>query len=106
MKIKRHKMFVRKFTAIFFLSSIFIFSQNLEKPEAKNYGRIFAPSKIEYPGDPSTDIKYYGLNLKITYNPDYLTGSVILKAAPSETSFKYILSGFTKHNDSRFNFIR
>jgi aminopeptidase N len=79
-------MFVRKFAAIFFLSCIFIFSQISEKKGAKNYGKISASSKIEYPGDPSVDIKYYGLNLKITYNPDYLTGSVILKAVPSETS--------------------
>ena len=71
-----------KASALFLLSSILIFSQDFEKPEKENLQKVNSLLKVEYPGDSTIDIKYYKLNLKVTYNPDYLSGSVTVKAAP------------------------
>ncbi|MGE5435971.1 MAG: M1 family aminopeptidase [Syntrophothermus sp.] len=35
-----------------------------------------------YPGDTTYNVKYYKLNVKITTNPNYLTGSVIMSGVP------------------------
>ncbi len=70
-------------TAVFlFLFSFSAFSQNFEKTNKENLQNVNSLLKIEYPGDPAIDIKYYKLNLKVTYNPNYLSGSVTVKAAP------------------------
>lgn len=75
-------MFPFKIAAFFFLFSFLVFSQNFEKTKKENLQKVNSLLKVEYPGDSSIDIKYYKLNLKVTYNPNYLSGSVTIKAAP------------------------
>ncbi len=76
-------MFLCKTAFFLLLFSFLIFSQNLEKTENKNNSKVDSLLKIDYPGDPSIDIKYYRLNLKVTHDPNYLTGSVTIKASPA-----------------------
>jgi aminopeptidase N len=75
-----------KASAFIFLLSILIFPQNFEKAEKEYFSKANSLLKIEYPGDSTIDIKYYKLNLKVTYNPNYLIGSVTIKASPSNSS--------------------
>ena len=79
-------MFPFKIAAFLFLFSFLVFSQNFEKTKKENFQKVNSLLKVEYPGDSSIDIKYYKLNLKVTYNPNYLSGSVTIKASPSGNS--------------------
>jgi aminopeptidase N len=58
---------------------------NSEKKQFLNDKRI---SKIEYPGDSSIDVAYYKLDLKITYEPNYLKGAVTVVAESKIPSLK------------------
>ncbi len=79
-------MFFTKAAVIILLSYVIAFSQNFEKNIRENFLKENALLKVNYPGDSAIDIKYYFLNLKVTYNPNYLRGSVTIKAAPSHNS--------------------
>ncbi len=61
-------------------------AQQIEKPyleKEKSHAEVLSKSsQINYPGDETIDIKYYKLDLKLTYSPNYLTGSVEVKAKP------------------------
>ena len=76
-------MFLPKIAVFLFLSSFLVFSQNFEKASTENLQKVNSLLKAEYPGDPTIDIKYYKLDLKVTYQPNYLSGSVTVKAAPA-----------------------
>ncbi len=52
--------------------------------EKCQYERSIALSKTLYPGDSTIDVKYYKLDLTLTYSPDYLKGSVRIDAVPAE----------------------
>jgi len=54
---------------------------NFEKQQFKNTRSI---NKILYPGDSSIDVTYYGLNLTLTYSPNYLKGIVTVNAKSAE----------------------
>ena len=62
---------------------LFAFSQNFEKKVGGNFLKEDALLKVNYPGDSTIDIKYYFLNLNVTYNPNYLSGTVTIKASPA-----------------------
>jgi len=76
-------MFLLKTAVCLFLFSFLSFSQNFEKTNNKSLQRVNSLLKVEYPGDSTIDIKYYKLNLKVTYSPKYLSGSVTVKASPA-----------------------
>lgn len=70
-----------------------------EKYQFQNYNKI---NKILYPGDSSINITYYGLNLNITYSPNYLKGIATISAKSTEnglTNFFLDLQD-TMHVDS------
>ena len=79
-------MFLFKTAVFLFLFSFLAFSQNFERTNKESLQNISHLLKVEYPGDPAIDIKYYKLNLKVTYSPNYLSGSVTIKAAPVHNS--------------------
>lgn len=64
-------------TAIIFLTSI-LYAQDDSRPwikgERERQARKIQLSKVQYPGDTKIDITYYGLDLTVTANPNYLTG--------------------------------
>lgn len=47
-------------------------------------------SEVQYPGDQTIDIKYYKLDLNITYSPNYLTGAVTIKFKPALSSINQV----------------
>lgn len=75
-------MFILKTAIFLFLFTFLAFSQNIKQTHEKSLQKVNSILKVEYPGDSTIDIKYYKLNLKVTYSPDYLSGSVTVKAAP------------------------
>jgi aminopeptidase N len=82
-------MIYRLFTVSFLLTSV-VFSQQNYKPwiraERSQYEKAIALSKVQYPGDSRIDVTYYGLNLRVTSNPKYLTGNVIIGIKADTTS--------------------
>ena len=52
-----------------------------EKHQLQNYYKI---NKILYPGDSSINVTYYGLNLTLTYSPNYLKGIATINAKSTE----------------------
>ncbi len=52
-----------------------------EKHHLQNYYKI---NKILYPGDSSINVTYYGLNLTLTYSPNYLKGIATINAKSTE----------------------
>lgn len=48
------------------------------KGEQERYLKSIQLSKINYPGDSRIDVTYYGLNIKVTYSPQYISGFGII----------------------------
>jgi aminopeptidase N len=73
---------IKKIFTIVLLVTSFLAAQVEYKPwikaERERYAKTIELSKIQYPGDSKIDITYYGLDLKITSNPNYLSGSVVI----------------------------
>ena len=76
------------FTIALLLTSLLI-AQDEYKPwikgERERYSRQIQLSKIHYPGDSKIDVTYYGLDLTITTNPNYLSG-IVTVGVKSDTS--------------------
>jgi len=72
------------FLLLLFIVSKVLFAQNLERTyifaEKEKYCRLLELSKIEYPGDSKINVTYYGLDLNVTYEPEYLIGKVTVNA--------------------------
>ena len=77
------------FTVVLLLTSLLI-AQDEYKPwikgERERHSRQIQLSKVLYPGDSKIDITYYGLDLTVTYNPNYISGNVTI-VVKSDTSF-------------------
>jgi len=77
------KMIKKIFTVVLLLTSL-LFAQDEYKPwikaERERFVRMRDIAKVQYPGDSKIDVTYYGLDLTITYNPNYLTGNVTIVA--------------------------
>lgn len=74
-------MLKKIFTAVLLFSTI-ISAQDEYKPwikaERERYSKLNKLSEVKYPGDSKIDITYYGLDLKITTSPNFLTGNVTI----------------------------
>lgn len=85
-------MKVYKITILFILLSGFLFSQNDWSRQA-GFEKMTAGKNLQttaYPGDSTIDVIYYKLDLKITYQPNYLKGAVTVgfrSAAPALSTF-------------------
>lgn len=83
------KMIRQIFTVVLLLSSLLI-AQDEYKPwikgERERHSRQIQMSKVMYPGDSKIDITYYGLDLKVTYNPNYISGDVTIGVKSDTTS--------------------
>ena len=69
------------FTVLLFFSSFLSAQTSYEsfiKSERERYSRVIKMSEVQYPGDSKIDVTYYGLDLTVTANPNYLSGSVII----------------------------
>ena len=81
-------MLKQMFTVVLLLSSLLIAQENYRpwiKSERERHSRSIQMSKVLYPGDTKIDITYYGLDLKVTYNPNYISGNVTI-GVKSDTS--------------------
>ena len=56
------------------------------KGERERHSKSIQLSKVLYPGDSKIDVTYYGLDLKITTSPNYLTGIVTIGVKSDTTS--------------------
>ncbi len=74
-------MFFRIITGLLLLAS-FSFAQDEYKPwikgERDRHSKTIHLSKIQYPGDTKIDVTYYGLDLTVTANPNYIIGAVTI----------------------------
>ena len=81
LQVREKKMLLKIFTCILLFASLY-FAQNGPKPwvksERERYSKLIQLQKVQYPGDSKIDITYYGLDLTVTRNPDYLTGIVTI----------------------------
>lgn len=75
---------------ILFVFSAFLSAQtyyeSFIKSEQERYSRVINMSEVKYPGDSKIDVTYYGLDLTVTANPNYLSGSVIIGIQVDTTS--------------------
>lgn len=75
---------------VFLLAASLNIAQEEYKPwvkaERERHARTIQLSKIQYPGDTKIDVTYYGLDLNITYQPNYITGKVIVNALVDTSS--------------------
>jgi len=83
-------MFLRLLVTVVLLTG-FLFAQENQrdkiiKSEQERYSRTIELSKIQYPGDSKIDVTYYGLDLTITYQPNYIIGSVIVNVLVDTSS--------------------
>ncbi len=83
-------MFLRLLVTVVLLTG-FLFAQENQrdkiiKSEQERHLRQMELSKIQYPGDSTIDVSYYGLDLIVTASPQYLIGKVIVNATVSASS--------------------
>ncbi|HEY7750828.1 MAG TPA: M1 family metallopeptidase, partial [Ignavibacteriaceae bacterium] len=74
------------------LFAVFNFAQEFDKPyikaERERYSKQLQLEKVNYPGDTKIDVTYYGLELRITYQPNYLYGKVTIGAKVDTTAIQ------------------
>jgi aminopeptidase N len=56
------------------------------KAEREMHAKTIELSKIQYPGDTKIDVTYYGLDISVTANPNYIIGAVIIDIKVDTTS--------------------
>ncbi len=69
------------FIVMLLLSSLLIAQEEYKpwiKSERERHSKIIQMQKVQYPGDSKIDVTYYGLNLTISTNPNYLSGIVTI----------------------------
>jgi len=75
---------LKKILTIILLISALIIAQDEYKPwikaERERYSNLKKMNEVQYPGDSKIDVTYYGLDLTVTSNPNYLSGNVIINA--------------------------
>jgi len=73
---------VNKLLTFVLLFTSIITAQQEYKPwikgERERHSKLMQLEKVQYPGDSKIDITYYGLDLAITYSPNYLHGIVTI----------------------------
>jgi len=73
---------VNKLLTLVLLFTSVITAQEEYKPwikgERERHSKLIQLQKVQYPGDSKIDITYYGLDLAITYSPNYLKGTVTI----------------------------
>jgi aminopeptidase N len=81
---------IKKIFTIILLVTSFLAAQEEYKPwiksERDRYSKLNQLSKVQYPGDSKIDITYYGLDLTVTANPNYISGSVVIGVKVDTTS--------------------
>ena len=77
------------FTVVILFSTLLI-AQDEYKPwikgERERHSKLIQLSKIQYPGDSKIDVTYYGLDLKVTYSPNNISGNVTIGVKSDTTS--------------------
>ena len=74
-------MLSKSFTTLLILSTFTVAQDDYDlliKAERDRYAKILESSKINYPGDSKIDVTYYGLDLIVTHQPNYLVGAVTI----------------------------
>jgi aminopeptidase N len=73
---------MKQILIVVLLTTTMLMAQDAYKPwikgERERYSKLVQLSKVQYPGDSKIDITYYGLDLTITYSPNYLTGIITI----------------------------
>lgn len=76
-----NKMIKQIFAGALLLTSLLMAQDEYKswiKAERERFAKTRELSKVMYPGDSKIDVIYYGLDLKITTNPNYLIGNVTI----------------------------
>ena len=69
------------FIVVLLLASLLIAQEEYKpwiKGERERHANSIQLQKVQYPGDSKIDITYYGLDLTVTANPNYISGSTII----------------------------
>lgn len=77
------------FIVVLLLTSLLIAQEEYKpwiKGERERHSKQIQLSKILYPGDSKIDITYYGLDLKVTYSPNNISGNVTIGVKSDTTS--------------------
>ncbi len=73
---------IKQILVVVLLTTTLLLAQNEDRPwikgERERYSKMVQLSKVLYPGDSKIDVTYYGLDLKITSSPNFLTGNVTI----------------------------
>jgi aminopeptidase N len=73
---------IKQILVVVLLTTTVLLAQNEDRPwikgERERYSKMVQLSKVLYPGDSKIDVTYYGLDLKITSSPNFLTGNVTI----------------------------
>ena len=73
---------IKQILVVVLLTTTLLLAQNDDRPwikgERERYSKMVQLSKVLYPGDSKIDVTYYGLDLKITSSPNFLTGNVTI----------------------------
>jgi len=81
---------IKQIFAVVLLLTSFLTAQDDYKPwikgERERHSKQIQLSKILYPGDSKIDITYYGLDLKVTYSPNNISGNVTI-GVKADTTF-------------------
>ena len=75
------KMIKQIFIVMLLLTSLLIAQEEYKpwiKSERERHAKTIQLSKIQYPGDSKIDVTYYGLDLTVTANPNYISGSATI----------------------------
>ena len=80
---------IKQIFFVVLITTSLLFAQQDYKPwikgERERHSKLMQLQKVQYPGDSKIDVTYYGLDLTITYNPNYLIG-IVTVGAKADTS--------------------
>ena len=82
-------MFIRILIPVILIACFSVAQDNYKpwvKAEGERHAKTIQLSKVQYPGDTKIDITYYGLDLTITYQPNYIIGKAMVNALVDTSS--------------------
>ena len=74
-------MFKQISIVVLLLTSLLIAQEEYKpwiKGEREKHSKLIQLQKVQYPGDSKIDVTYYGLDLTVTANPNYISGSTTI----------------------------
>jgi aminopeptidase N len=83
------KEMIKQILIVVLLTTTMLMAQDegksIAKMERERYSHLMKMNEVQYPGDSKIDITYYGLDLTVTYSPNYLTGIITIDVKSDTT---------------------